>query len=466
MKAVKTRFCPSPTGLIHLGNARTALLSALLAKSQSGVFLLRIEDTDRERSTPAFATAMQRDLQWLGLNWQEGPDQDRGHGPYYQSERQSLYDDYYHRLEKADQAYPCFCSEEELKLSRKIQRASGKPPRYAGTCAALSEEAIKEKCDAGLKPTLRFRVPADETIVFHDLVRGEQRFNTNDIGDFIIRRANGTSPFMYCNALDDALMEVGYVVRGEDHLTNTPRQLMLLAALGLPAPSYAHISLITNKDGSPLSKREGSRSIQALREDGYLSQAVVNYLARLGHYFGHDHFMSLDGLAGDFKTTALSKSPAKFDAHQLDHWQKEAVSHLNEAAFWDWVGDDITKQVPESLRLLFVETVQPNVKFPKDVLHWATICFSGVVWDDAGRTLLQTVGQDYFKAALDALEKVGPDAGKITQYIKERVGVKGKALYQPLRVALTGESHGPELDKLLRLISPEDIQERFQKAQQ
>lgn len=262
---VKTRFCPSPTGLMHMGNVRTALFNALLAKSANGCFLLRIEDTDRERSDARYTKALMEDLLWLGLGWQEGPDHHQGNGPYHQSERQSIYDDYYQRLETAGVAYPCFCSEEELALQRKIQRSSGRPPRYPGTCRELTDAQREEKFAQGLKPTLRFAVPENEMIAFDDLVRGHQKFDSNDLGDFIIRRADGTPPFLFCNAVDDALMGVTHALRGEDHLTNTPRQLMVLDALGLTGPTYGHIALIVGPDGSPLSKRHGSRSIEELR---------------------------------------------------------------------------------------------------------------------------------------------------------------------------------------------------------
>ncbi len=227
-KNTKTRFCPSPTGLIHLGNARTALFNALLAMQYQGTFLLRIEDTDVQRSKKEYYHTLTEDLLWLGLEWQEGPEKDQGKGPYFQSERQQIYHHYYQELAQKNSAYPCFCTEEELALMRKVQRASGKPPRYAGTCFGLSQETITQKLALGLKPTLRFHVPNDCCIEFEDLVRGVQKFSGRDIGDFIIRRADGTSPFMFCNAIDDALMGVTHALRGEDHLTNTPRQLLIL----------------------------------------------------------------------------------------------------------------------------------------------------------------------------------------------------------------------------------------------
>lgn len=465
VSSLKTRFCPSPTGLMHLGNARTALFNFLFAKGENGTFLLRIEDTDVERSKPEYDEALQYDLKWLGLDWQEGPNQNQDNGPYHQSKRQSIYNDYYQRLESSDQAYPCFCSQEELALARKIQRASGKPPRYPGTCRSLTQDEVQAKLDQGLEPTLRFRVPDNEVIRFNDLVRGEQQFQSNDIGDFIIRRANGTSPFMFCNAIDDALMGVTHVLRGEDHLTNTPRQVMILEALGLNIPTYGHISLIVAPDGSPLSKRSGSRGIGELREEGYLPSAIVNYLARLGHYYESDAFMALDNLAEQFKIESLSKSPAKFNVSQLDYWQKQAVEHLSDEALWQWLGEGLKVKIPEEKRDLFVETVKPNIQFPQDVEYWIYICNNeAITIDEKHHAILQEAGHAYFDQALAAFEQHENDLGKILNHLKSELDIKGKALYQPLRIAITGIEHGPELAKLFQLLEPQQIKTRLENA--
>jgi glutamyl-tRNA synthetase len=462
---VKTRFCPSPTGLIHLGNARTALFSALFAKKMNGAFLLRIEDTDRERSKQEYADILMQDLKWMRLDWQEGPDHDCGAGPYYQSKRQPIYDDYYERLEVAGMAYPCFCSEEELALARKIQRASGKPPRYAGTCRKLTPEQIEEKINQGLKPTLRFNVLENETIEYEDFVRGKQKFNSNDIGDFIIRRANRTSPFMYVNAIDDSLMGVTHVMRGEDHITNTPRQLMILEALALRAPAYGHISLITGQDGSPLSKRNGSRSIEELRLDGYLPEAVINYLGRLGHYYGHDDLLTFAELAEQFTLEGLSKSPAKFNLQQLNYWQKEAVSRIEANVLWDWLQQEDQDLIPDQHRETFLELVKPNIQRPKDLQRWVKIVFgTQPEFDDNQKQVLKEAGDAYFTAALNAVEQHEYDIKQVTKHIGELVGVKGKKLYQPLRVALTSELHGPELAQILAMMELVEIKERLRNA--
>ncbi len=465
---IKSRFCPSPTGLIHLGNARTALFNYLFAKKKHGTFLLRIEDTDVERSKPGYTTAVQHDLKWLGWVWTEGPEvsQQEDNGPYHQSKRQSIYSDYYNRLLAAGQAYPCFCSERELVLSRKIQRSSGKPPRYAGTCRHLSAEAVKQKRDQGLKPTLRFLVEPDSKIVFTDLVRGEQTFYGSDIGDFIIRRANGTSPFLFCNAIDDALMGVTHVLRGEDHLTNTPRQMMILNALSLLPPQYAHISLITGTDNTPLSKRNGSQSIQDIRKQGYLPDAINNYLARLGHHYEDDQLMTATQLAENFKLESLSKSPAKFDLQQLNYWQRKVLEKMSLTEFQLWVDENTLAIIPDGKLSLFLKTIKPNVVLWDDVKLWINRCFGAALdFSEAGKQLLQAAGTSYFDEAMTAFKECGKDLEAVIAHLKQRLQIKGKNLFQPLRMALTGQLHGPELSPLIDLMSDELIQQRLKEAQ-
>ena len=458
MESIKTRFCPSPTGLIHLGNIRTALFNILLAKHKQGTFLLRIEDTDKVRSERRYADGLMADMSWLGLSWQEGP--------FWQSERQAIYDKYYTQLEKKGCAYPCFCSEQKLALNRKMQRAAGKPPRYPGTCSSLTKEEINEKLAAGLKPTLRFRIPADQELIFHDLVHGEQKFNSHDIGDFIIRRADGTSPFMFCSALDDSLMGITHILRGEDHLTNTPRQIMILKALGLSIPKYGHISLILGDDGSPLSKRNGSRSLHELREQGFLPLAIVNYLARLGHHYNnHEKLMNLDELAVKFSKKYLSHSPAKFDYNQLLHWQKQAVAHLNQEEFGAWMEKAVQKLVPSKKIKLFINTVQHNVVFPEEIEHWAKVlCANEYTFTDEQQAIIKDTGALFFSTAISVLKKHGTDFHAFVDALSETLSIKGKGLYMPLRVALTGERHGPELIHIFELLGPTKIKSRFELA--
>lgn len=469
---IKSRFCPSPTGLMHLGNAHTALFNFLFAKSKEGVFLLRIEDTDVKRSKDVFEQSLQKDLHWMGLEWQEGPAKDKGNGPYHQSKRQAIYNDYYQRLQEAGYAYPCFCSEEQLKLSRKIQRLSKKPLRYTETCRSLSSEEVEKKMLEGLRPTLRFRVPDDEVIAFTDLVRGEQCFHTGNIGDFIIRRADGTAPFIFCNAIDDALMGVTHALRGEDHLTNTIRQFLILQALGLNIPTYGHIALIVGPNRSPLSKRYGSRSIKELREMDYLPEAVINYLARLGHYYGSNKLLPLIDLAKGFRVESLSKSPANFNVQQLDYWQKKAIERLGEDRFWQWAGRELRSRVPDDKIDLFLETIKPNVMFPRDVCHWVDVCFEdNFLLPCIQQELQHQTGNNYFELALEGFKKFDKDLNSTINYIEERLAREWKVSYRKafcrsLRIALTGVEHGPELTKLILLMSDTIIYKRLQEAYQ
>lgn len=460
---VKTRFAPSPTGLIHLGNVRTALFCALYARAENGIFLLRIEDTDAERSKAEHTQALQHDLRWLGLDWQEGPGQEREHAPYAQSERLDVYRRYFDVLEQEGHAYFCFCSEKELEISRKVQQSAGRPPRYTGTCARLQHSEVMTRLEKGLKPTLRFRVIPGKTVEFNDLVRGPQRFVSDDIGDFIIRRADGTPAFFFSNALDDSLMNVTHVLRGEDHLANTPRQILLLEGLGLRSPHYGHISMIVGNDGSPLSKRHGSRSVRELRENGFFPGAVVNYLARLGHHFENNAYLSLEELAASFRLEHLGRSPARFDPTQLLYWQREAIAHADVATLWQWMGPEVQELVPSGQSDAFVEAIRENVVMPLDAVRWARILFTDTLdVTEAMKIAINEAGADYFSHALLALEKAQTDFKALIADLKQTTGAKGKMLFQPLRAALTGELDGPEMARILPLLSVPRAQRRLE----
>jgi len=460
---VKTRFAPSPTGLMHLGNARTALFNAVYAYHCGGVFLLRIEDTDSERSQTEYSHQLLADLRWLGLQWQQGPEIEDDAGSYYQSQRLSVYTHYYAQLQQQHQVYPCFCTPQELALSRKLQRVAGQAPRYAGSCAHLSEAERQAKYAAGLKPTLRFRVPSGQKIQFTDLVRGQQHFISDDIGDFIIRRADGTPAFFFCNAVDDALMGVTHVLRGEDHLTNTPRQQLILEALGLSSPNYGHIALILGDDGTPLSKRNGSQSIQALRAEGYLAAGIVNYLARLGHSYTQDELLSLAHLAEHFAIERLGRAPARFDSQQLRHWQQMALMHSDQETLWQWMGEAVHTLVPADKRDPFIQAIKPNITSPQEALHWAEIFFTPkLTIQTEAQAVLTTTESSFFHQALQALEATQADYSTLVQQLKHTTGAKGKRLFMPLRAALTGEIHGPEMIHVLPLLGLERARQRLE----
>jgi len=461
-RPLKTRFAPSPTGLLHLGNVRTALFNYLVARRKNGTFLLRIEDTDAMRGHEKYAEALQADLRWLGLLWSEGPGVGGPHAPYAQSERGAVYRQHFAELEAKGLAYPCFCSEHELNIARKTALSAGRPPRYSGKCRHLSAEERSARFGAGIPSTLRFHVEDGRRIEFQDGVRGAQVFDSTEIGDFVIRRSDGTPAFFFCNAIDDALMEVTLVVRGEDHLTNTPRQILLLEALGLPIPVYAHIALVVGADGAPLSKRTGSRSVQELREAGFLAAAVNNYLARLGHTYDSNSLMELTALAMEFSTERLHRAPARFDEQHLHHWQREAIRHASTDELWNWLPEQARGLVPGSVRDAFLEVVRGNVLFPPDAERWARIVFGDAleIAHDAHQAI-ETAGKEYFDIARRAIEKHGDDFKALSSMVQHLTGRSGKALFQPLRAALTGVLDGPEMAKLLPLIGSQRARERL-----
>jgi glutamyl-tRNA synthetase len=457
-----TRFAPSPTGELHLGNARTALFNFLLARHESGRFLLRIEDTDGERSKEPHVHALIEDLKWLGMSWEAGPDREDAKGPYRQSQRHAFYDRYFAELEKRNGVYPCYCTPLELEASRRAQLASGRPPRYAGTCRELSAEQRQKKANEGLAPTTRFRVPLGRRIEFVDFVHGPQSFLSDDIGDFVVRRADGTAAFFFCNAVDDADMGVTHVLRGEDHLTNTPRQLMILEALGLRAPSYGHVSLIVGNDGSPLSKRHGATSVREYRERGYLPQAMTNHLFRLGHSTPEHGFLSMEEMARAFDASHLGRAPARFDEQQLHVWQKEAVHRLSPEEALRWLAPILPQGLDSGTLQGFIAAVLPNLVLPEDARSWVGIVFGEPPELPATeQQLVQEAGKSYFAAAAEAAAVHGNDLAAIAGAVRAATGRKGAALYMPLRAALTGVAHGPELAPLLKAMPPGTARERL-----
>lgn len=461
LRPVVTRFAPSPTGELHLGNARTALFNLLLARHSGGRFVLRIEDTDKERSLETHTAALMADLRWLGIEWDAGPDREDARGPYRQSERAALYRQYFAALEHTQAVYPCYCTPLELDLSRRAQLAAGRPPRYAGTCSALTAAERAHRHEQGIAATWRFRVPRGERIEFTDFVHGPQSFLTDDIGDFVIRRADGSAAFFFSNAVDDACMGITQALRGEDHLTNTPRQLLILAALGLPQPSYGHISLIVGADGAPLSKRHGAVSVREYRERGYLPAALVNHLFRLGHSSPLHGMLTLDEMARGFDPTHLGRAPSRFDEQQLHVWQKDTVHHLSTESARVWLASVLPQGLDEQSASAFVTALRRNLVLPEDARAWVQIVFGAPpALEPAGEALVRSAGAGYFAAAA-AAARAGADLPGIAGAVRAATGRKGADLYMPLRVALTGLSHGPELAPLLKAMPAGQACERL-----
>jgi len=434
----------------------------LWARKTGGRFILRIEDTDVERSQDRFRDGLLADLRWLGLEWDEGPDVGGPSPPYTQAERGAFYRELFARLVAGEQVYPCYCSAEDLELSRKLQRMAGKPPRYAGTCRHLTRDERAEREARGRKPTLRFAVPVDTVIEFVDTVHGPQRFQSNDIGDFIVAREDGSSSFFFCNAVDDSVMGVTQVLRGDDHLTNTPRQLLVLDALRLRRPEYGHVGLLVGADGAPLSKRHGSTSVNDFRERGFLSSALLNQLFHLGHASDRDVWLSTQDMPAHFRPEHLGRAAARFDESQLTHWQKESLARLDAAGFASWLGA-ATETAANGGASAFIDLIRHNVVLPEDAAPWLAVV--GGELPPLGSAELEVIaaaGPGFFSAALGALAETGQDLKALTKLLKERTGRKGADLFMPLRVALTGQLHGPELAPMLKLIPLPTLRRRLE----
>ena len=484
---IKTRFAPSPTGYIHLGNARTAIHSALLALStgneDTGKFQLRIEDTDEERSKIEFIQAVQDDLKQLGWSWQEGIQVGGPNPPYQQSQRNHIYRELFNQLIECGYAYECFCDESTLKQMRMEQKLSGQPPRYDGRCKRLDSRQKHQKKSLDQSSVLRFNIDqvakniADE-IQFDDLVKGNQRFPLREMGDFIIRKQNGSPTFFFSNAVDDSMMGITHVLRGDDHLTNTPRQIMLLKALNLEIPHYAHLSTIVGEDGQPFSKRNGSRSIRQLLAEGWLPSAINNYLARLGHYYADNEWLTNQQLGSAFSLAKLSKSAAKFDWAQLQHWQRQAIMQLSPQQQWQWIkpvigdalanqttnepGDQLDEQLDDQRGERFAAGICNNILLPHEAHDYFQIVYATLPeLSPQDNDLMHQQTAVFFQTALSAYQQ-GADFKAITEQVKQQTGAKGKRLFMPLRLALTGRQHGPEMHILLALIPRQTVIQRLQ----
>lgn len=454
-----TRFAPSPTGALHLGNVRTALFNWLYARRHGGRFVLRVEDTDRARSREEHVTGLLEALAWLGLDWDAGPGREDGAGPYRQSERGALYAKAWADLEAAGQAYPCYCSDTELELARRTQLAAGRPPRYPGTCAGLDAAGRARKAAEGRRPALRLRVPAG-AIEYPDLVRGPQRFQGEDLGDFVIRRADGDAAFLFSNAFDDARMGITHVLRGEDHVANTPRQRLVIAALGATPPAYGHLPLLVGPGGAPLSKRDGASALSDLAAEGYLPGAVQNLLGRLGHRYAEDGYLEPAALVAGFSLEALGRAPAHFDPAQLRHWQKEAVLRAPVERLADWVRG----LVPPGREAALATALRGNVLLPRELRDWAPIVHGELPCAEGeAREQVLAGGAAYFAAALEAA-RAGATGTELLARLKAATGLGGARLYKPLRAALTGRLDGPDFAQLFALLPPATVLSRLEAA--
>lgn len=456
--SIVTRFAPSPTGRLHAGNLRTALFNWCLARGAGGRFLLRAEDTDASREGAGDLEQQLADLAWFGLDWDAGPDREGTGGPFRQSARGEIYREYLGQLAESGYAYTCYRTEEELRQRRAELRRRGLPPRYDREWAALPQAEVARRRQAGQLPAIRFTAPTAGEIAWDDLVRGPRALPASEISDFVLARSGGMPGFLFANALDDALMGVTHVLRGEDHLVNTARQLAILQALGLPAPHYGHMPLLADPEGVKLSKRSGATSAGEFRAAGVLPLALANTLARLGHPWEDSGLLSMAELAAGFDPAQLTSSAQRFDPAQLGHWQRLALDALDEAALAHWAGADAVADVPAAHRAAFLAAVRHNVESPAEVAEWARILFGA-----AGLEPPPGTGgpPELFAAALAAFDAGATDHKALAGAVKEATGRAGKSVFKPLRLALTGRPEGPELGALLAVMPREIIRARL-----
>ena len=474
---MRVRFAPSPTGQLHVGNARTALFNWLLARGAAATFVLRIEDTDFARSTKEAEASAIDDLRWLGLNWDEGPDAGGEHGPYRQSERLHVYRAHAVELMSKGQAYYCFCSEEQLEMDRYQALRNMQPPKYVGRCRNIPRDEARRRIEAGETATIRFRVPdADREVAWDDLVRGRVAFMTDVIGDFVLLRSDGIPAYNFAVVIDDALMEISHVIRGEDHISNTPRQLLLYEAFGWKPPLFAHVSMVLGPDHAKLSKRHGATSVGEFRERGYLPEALANYLALIGWSPGENQeLLPLDELARRFRIEDVGKSAGVFDPEKLAwvnrHYLKQAApERLAELArpFLERQGWIIGRDPGSGIR---------DPKVPEFLGRAVSIAAASVdrldqiparlhfLFDYSAPTALAhpairaeaLEARAVVSALADELAKSGPIVDKetfraVAGRVREKTGAKGKALFHPIRLVLTGEEEGLELDLAVPLI--------------
>ncbi len=467
---IRVRFAPSPTGHLHLGNVRTALFNWFLARREGGIFVLRLEDTDAARSTEASVAPVLEDPKWLGVDWDEGPGKGGEFGPYRQTERYDLYRSYMQRLLDEDKAYPCYCTQDELDRDREAARASGRTYIYPGTCRHLTPDQRAEKEAQGRRPAIRLKVQP-HTVSFTDAVRGHVSIHTHAFGDWILARPDGSPTYNFAVVVDDALMEISHVIRGEDHLSNTPKQIVLYEALGFAPPAFAHLSIILGPDGSKLSKRHGDVSLDAFRTRGFLPEAMINGLALLGWSDeAGKEVLELPDIISAFDLERVNKSAAVFDEAKLRFLNREHIKKLDTADLVKGVrpyleeagrlpSGDLDAQTQAWLDLL-AEMLRDRIDVLSDAPSVSDPVFlfdPDSMEEPARESLKEPEAPKVIGAFIEKAESMDlalPGAYReAVLAIKAETKIKGRALFHPIRVAITAADSGPDLEKLVPLLA-------------
>ncbi|WP_079504291.1 glutamate--tRNA ligase [Mesobacillus jeotgali] len=478
---IRVRYAPSPTGHLHIGNARTALFNYLFARNRGGKFIIRIEDTDKKRNIEGGEQSQLKYLQWLGIDWDESVDVGGEYGPYRQSERNHIYEKYNQELLEKGHAYKCYCTEEELEAEREEQAARNETPHYSGRCRNLTAEQKEQFEKEGRQPSLRFKVPAGKILKFDDMVKGDVSFESDGMGDFVIVKKDGTPTYNYAVVLDDHLMKISHVLRGDDHISNTPKQLVIYEAFGWEPPIFGHMTLIVNESRKKLSKRDESiiQFIEQYEELGYLPEALFNFITLLGWSpSGEEEIYTKEEFIEIFDPARLSKSPALFDQQKLawmnnqymkkadlDRVVELALPHLIKAGK---VSENRTEEEDAWVRGL-ISLYHDKMSFGAEIVEMSDLFFRDEVnYDEEAKEVL--AGEQVpevlkaFLGEIEQIEEFKADAIKAAvKAVQKGTGHKGQKLFMPVRAAATGQTHGPDLMLAMELIGKNKVKERVQK---
>lgn len=492
-KQVRVRFAPSPTGKLHIGGARTAIYNWAFARANGGTFILRIDDTDPARSTDENTQIILRAMRWLGLDWDEGPDKGGDFGPYAQTERLEIYRKAAHTLLAEGKAYPCFCTPEKLAEDKKAAEERHDPFQgYQRTCRNIDPAEAQARIEAGEPYTIRIKVPLDRgDVIVHDAVHGDVTFNARELDDFIIFRSDGTPTYNFATVVDDALMGITHIIRGDDHLSNTPRQIMVYEALGAPVPEFAHISMILGPDGKKLSKRHGATSVEEYRDAGYLSDAFVNYLALLGWSLdGETTIVPRDVLASQFSLDHVSKNPAKSDPERLNWINATYLSAMDNKTF------SVQVLIPELVSAglepvsgtetdaekiyatrpawydLLSEILKPRTTVSPDVVEKSRFLYEGTEVTLDEKSVSKSLAKDGAVSILEAAHAALLPVSKWTpanidaalEVLPEQLDLKKRVVFQAVRVAECGNMVSPPLGESMALLGKDIALARLERA--
>ncbi|ATD31727.1 glutamate--tRNA ligase [Macrococcus sp. IME1552] len=479
MSKVRVRYAPSPTGFLHIGNARTALFNYLFARHNGGDFIIRIEDTDTARNVEGGEASQLKFLQWLGMDWDESIDKDGGYGPYRQSERAHIYNPIIEKLLAEDKAYRCYMTSEELEAEREAQLARGEMPRYGGKHAHLTKEEEAALIAEGREPAIRIRVPKDKTYTFNDMVKGEVSFDSNGIGDWVIVKKDGIPTYNFAVAIDDHFMEITHVIRGDDHISNTPKQMMVYEALGYDIPTFGHMTLIVNEDRKKLSKRDGSiiQFIEQYHDLGYLPEALFNFIGLLGWSpEGEEEIFSKAQFIEMFDEKRLSKSPAFFDKQKLawinnQYMKTKDLDTVFEMTLPHMEKAGLISNNPTEAELAWAKSLvslyQQQMSYAGEIVELSELFFKDELALDEeasevvnGEQVAELVKS--LTAQLEALDTFDAASIKVAiKAVQKETGIKGKNLFMPIRVMVSGQTHGPELPNTMELLGKDKVIERL-----